>query len=194
LNLVYNFIMKNEKTTKPHYVNNAEFLQAIIDYKRACAEAEDSGDEKPVIPNYLGECILKIARKLSNRPNFINYSYKDDMILDGIENCIQYFDNFNPEKSKNPFAYFTQIIYFAFLRRIDKEKKQAYIRGKMVRDNTIDSFDVQDHDAGEDFSNIFKEFMQDNGTFEHDYEDKKRKKRQKKETHVSLDNFTEGDE
>jgi hypothetical protein len=116
------------------------------------------------------------------------------MILDGIENCIQYFDNFNPEKSKNPFAYFTQIIYFAFLRRIDKEKKQAYIRGKMVRDNTIDSFDVQDHDAGEDFSNIFKEFMQDNGTFEHDYEDKKRKKRQKKETHVSLDNFTEGDE
>jgi len=186
--------MKNEKTTKPHYVNNAEFLQAIIDYKRACAEAEDSGDEKPVIPNYLGECILKIARKLSNRPNFINYSYKDDMILDGIENCIQYFDNFNPEKSKNPFAYFTQIIYFAFLRRIDKEKKQAYIKGKMVRDNTIDSFDVQDHDAGEDFSNIFKEFMQDNGTFEYDYEEKKRKKRQKKETHVSLDNFTDDPE
>ena len=183
-----------DKTKKPHYVNNAEFLQAIIEYKKACQEAEESGDDKPIIPNYLGECILKIARKLSNRPNFINYSYKDDMILDGIENCIQYFDNFNPEKSKNPFAYFTQIIYFAFLRRIDKEKKQAYIRGKLVRDNTIESFDVQDHDAGEEFSNIFKDFMQENGTFEHDYEDKKRKKRQRKDTHVSLDNFIEGDE
>lgn len=183
-----------EKKKPVHYVNNAEFLQAIIDYKNECKDAEECGDPKPQISNYLGECILKIARKLSNRPNFINYSYKDDMILDGIENCIQYFDNFNPEKSKNPFAYFTQIIYFAFLRRIDKEKKQAYIKGKMVRDNTIESFNVQDHDYDEDFSNISKEFMQDNGTFEHDYEDKKRKKRQKKQTHVSLDNFTEGDE
>ena len=183
-----------DKTKKPHYVNNAEFLQAIIEYKKACQEAEESGDDKPVIPNYLGECILKIARKLSNRPNFINYSYKDDMILDGIENCIQYFDNFNPEKSKNPFAYFTQIIYFAFLRRIDKEKKQAYIRGKLVRDNTVESFDVQDHDVGQEFSNIFKDFMQENGTFEHDYEDKKRKKRQRKDTHISLDNFVDDSE
>lgn len=183
-----------DKTKKPHYVNNAEFLQVIIEYKKACQEAEESGDDKPVIPNYLGECILKIARKLSNRPNFINYSYKDDMILDGIENCIQYFDNFNPEKSKNPFAYFTQIIYFAFLRRIDKEKKQAYIRGKLVRDNTVESFDVQDHDAGQEFSNIFKDFMQENGTFEHDYEDKKRKKRQRKDTHISLDNFVDDSE
>lgn len=183
-----------EKKKPVHYVNNAEFLQAIIDYKSQCKDAEECGDPKPQISNYLGECILKIARKLSNRPNFINYSYKDDMILDGIENCIQYFDNFNPEKSKNPFAYFTQIIYFAFLRRIDKEKKQAYIKGKMVRDNTIESFDVQDHDYDEDFSNISKEFMQDNGTFEHDYEEKKRKKRQKKETHISLDNFIDDSE
>lgn len=179
-----------KEKTKKHYVNNPDFLAAIIEYKKQCKEAEECGDPKPVIPNYLGECILKIANKLSNRPNFINYSYKDDMILDGIENCIQYFDNFNPEKSQNPFAYFTQIIYFAFLRRIDKEKKQAYIRGKIVRDNTIESFDVQDHDLDNDFSNNYKDFMQDNGTFEHDYEDKKRKKRQKKETHVSLDNFT----
>ena len=177
-----------------HYVNNADFLAAIIEYKQQCKEAEESGDEKPVISNYLGECILKIARKLSNRPNFINYSYKDDMILDGIENSIQYFDNFNPEKSKNPFAYFTQIIYYAFLRRIDKEKKQSYIKGKVVRDNTIESFDLQDHDQGEDFSNMFKDFMQENGTFEYDYEDKKKKKRQKPQTHISLDNFIEGEE
>jgi len=182
-----------EKKKKEHYVNNAEFLQAIIDYKKACAEADECGDENPVLPNYLGECILKIARKLSNKPNFINYSYKDDMILDGIENCIQYFDNFNPEKSKNPFAYFTQIIYYAFLRRIDKEKKQSYIKGKLVLDNTIESYDIQEHDDGQDFSNIFKEFMQDSGTYDHNYEERKKKKKIKKRSSISLDEFTDED-
>jgi len=182
-----------EKKKPIHYVNNADFLQAIIDYKSACKDAEECGEDKPVIPDYLGECILKIARKLSNKPNFINYSYKDDMILDGIENCIQYFDNFDPEKSKNPFAYFTQIIYYAFLRRIDKEKKQSYIRGKLVLDNTIESFNVQNHDANEDYTNIFKEFMQESGTFDHDYEEKRKKKRDKKRSTISLDTFIDED-
>lgn len=170
-----------------HYVDNAKFLQEILVYKQACREAEESGEEKPVIPNYLGECILKIATKLSNSPNFINYSYKDDMILDGIENCIQYFDNFDPEKSKNPFAYFTQIVWYAFLRRIDKEKKQSYIRGKLIRDNTIEQFELQDHDmAGDDdFHNTYIGFMQNHGTFDHDYEEKKKAKRKKKQ--ASLD-------
>jgi hypothetical protein len=164
------------------YVNNADFLEAINKYQLACKEAEESGDEKPIIPNYLGECILKIATKLANRPNFINYSYKEDMILDGIENCIQYFDNFDPSKSKNPFAYFTQIIWFAFLRRIDKEKKQSYIRGKLIRDNTIEQFELQDHDAGgdDDFHNSYVGFMQQHGTFDADYEEKKKKKRKPK--------------
>jgi hypothetical protein len=182
-----------EKKKPVHYVNNAEFLEAIVEYKKACVDAENSGDIKPQISNYLGECILKIARKLSNRPNFINYSYKDDMILDGIENCIQYFDNFNPEKSSNPFSYFTQIIYYAYLRRIEKEKKQAYIKGKLVRDNTIEAYDVQDHDMGEGFSNSFVDFMQDNGTFDSEFEDRRKKKRQKPQTSVLLDNFIEED-
>jgi hypothetical protein len=163
-----------------HYVNNDDFLKAVIEYKAKCVEAEEAGEDKPQISNYLGECILKIATKLANRPNFINYSYKDDMILDGIENCIQYFGNFDPSKSSNPFSYFTQIIYFAFLRRIDKEKKQSYIRGKLIRDNTIDTFEIQDHDFGDDFENSYVGFMQQHGTFDHDYEEKKKKKRKPK--------------
>ena len=85
-----------------------------------------------MISEYLGECFMKIAQRLSFRPNFINYAFKDDMISDGIENCIQYIKNFNPEKSSNPFAYFTQIIYYAFIRRIQKEKKQLYIKYKTM--------------------------------------------------------------
>lgn len=167
-------------TKKPvHYVNNVDLLNAIIEHRKLVAEAEACGDPKPVISNYIGECILKIATKLANRPNFINYSYKDDMILDGIENCIMYFDNFDPNKSSNPFSYFTTIIYYAFLRRLDKEKKQSYIRGKLIRDNTIDTFEVQDHDHNDDYENSYVGFMQNHGTFDHEYEEKKKKKRKK---------------
>lgn len=175
-----------------HYVDNQKFLDEITKYKQLCAEAEACGDPKPQINNYLGECILKIANKLANSPNFINYSYKEDMILDGIENCIQYFDNFDSAKSKNPFAYFTQIIWYAFLRRIDKEKKQSYIRGKLIRDNTIEQFELQDHDMGgdDDYQNTYVGFMQNHGTFDHDYEEKKKAKRKKKQ--ASLEElFTE---
>ena len=123
--------MKSEKK-KEHYVNNKEFLAAMTEYKKLCVEAEESGEDKPPVSNYIGECFLKIANHLSYRPNFINYTFRDDMISDGIENCLQYLDNFNPEKSNNPFAYFTQIIYYAFIRRIKKEKKQQHIKHKMI--------------------------------------------------------------
>ena len=115
-----------------HYVNNKEFLAALIAYKKDVAEAEELGKDKPRITNYLGECFLKIATHLSFKPNFVNYIFKDDMISDGIENCGQYIHNFNPEKSQNPFAYFTQIIHYAFLRRIQKEKKQLEIKNKIL--------------------------------------------------------------
>jgi len=124
--------MKKTKVIKAHYVNNAELLKALIQWKKDCGDAEDSGDETPRVPNYIGECILKIANRLATRPNFNNYTYRDDMILDGVENCIQYIHNFDPNKSKNPFAYFTQIIYYAFLRRIMRERKQAYIKTKIL--------------------------------------------------------------
>ena len=115
-----------------HYVNNKEFLYAIVQYKADIKEAEELGKPKPRITNYLGSCFLKIATHLSYKPNFVNYMFKDDMVCDGIENCVQYINNFNPEKSSNPFAYFTQIIHYAFLRRIQKEKKQLEIKTKII--------------------------------------------------------------
>ncbi len=115
-----------------HYVNNKEFLAAIVEYKEKVALAAERCEAKPRITNYLGECFLKIATHLSFKHNFVNYMFKDDMVCDGIENCVQYINNFNPEKSKNPFAYFTQIIHYAFLRRIQKEKKQLEIKTKII--------------------------------------------------------------
>ena len=117
---------------KEHYVDNKKFLAELIIYRQQIAEAEEAGDPKPRVSNYIGECFLKIATHLSYRPNFINYMYRDDMIGDGIENCIQYIHNFDPEKSTNPFAYFTQIVYYAYLRRIAKEKRQQSIREKIL--------------------------------------------------------------
>ena len=117
---------------KPHYVDNKKFLEAMKEYRDLRIKAEQEGKPRPTVSNYIGECYLKIANHLSYRPNFINYTYRDDMISDGIENCLQYMDNFDPEKSNNPFAYFTQIIYYAFIRRIQKEKKQQEVKQKMI--------------------------------------------------------------
>lgn len=132
--------------SKQHYINNPDFLQAIKDYRLAVHEAEESGEPKPKLPDYIGECILKIANHLSHKPNFINYTYRDDMISDGIENCLMYFHNFDPNKSSNPFAYFTQIIYYAFIRRIQKEKKQTLIKSKIIVEMPYDLYDLQQHD------------------------------------------------
>ena len=124
--------MVRGKRKSEHYVNNKEFLEALVIYRAQCARAEEAGESRPRITNYLGECFLKIATHLSYKPNFVNYMFREDMISDGIENCVQYIKNFNPEKSSNPFAYFTQIIHYAFLRRIQKEKRQMDIRSKII--------------------------------------------------------------
>ena len=134
-----------------HYVNNKEFLAALIEYKKCIKESEELNLPKPRITNYLGECFLKIATHLSFKPNFVNYIFKDDMISDGIENCIQYIHNFNPEKSQNPFAYFTQIIHYAFLRRIQREKRQLEIKNKILERTGFD--EVFFDDGGVDGSN-----------------------------------------
>ena len=111
------------RRAKQEYVNNKDFLAAMIEYKASVHTAQEKENDRPIVPTYVGECIMKIATHLARKPNFVNYTFKEEMISDGIENCLQYIDNFNPEKSNNPFAYFTQIIYYAFLRRIQKEKK-----------------------------------------------------------------------
>jgi hypothetical protein len=129
--------MKKTKKRSEHYVSNKEFHNALIQYKKEVDIAKENGDPKPIIPNYIGECFLKIATHLSYKPNFVNYIFKDDMICDGIENCVQYIHNFDVSRS-NPFAYFTQVIYFAFLRRIAKEKKQLEIKTKIIERSGFD--------------------------------------------------------
>ena len=133
-------MVRIKKSKGAHYVDNKKFLEAMIEFKEKCRVAKENEEDQPPVSNYIGECFLKIATHLSYRPNFINYTYRDDMISDGIENCLQYVANFNPEKSKNPFAYFTQIIYYAFLRRIAKEKKQTHVRNKIIENSQYESW------------------------------------------------------
>ena len=122
-----------KKKPANHYIDNAEFYQAMIEWKKVVNEAQEAGEGVPPVTDYIGKCFLDIATHLSYRPNFINYPYREEMIGDGIENCLMYCSNFDPEKSKNPFSYFTQIIYYAFLRRIQKEKKQTFIKYKAIQ-------------------------------------------------------------
>ena len=166
-----------KKQKGAHYVNNADFLEAMKEWKDRCKEAEELGEPQPPVTNYIGECFLKIANHLSYRPNFINYTYREEMISDGIENCLQYAHNFNPEKSKNPFAYFTQIIYYAFLRRIQKEKKQQHIRHKVIENMSIDSLAIgEDMEQAQFVEYLQKNFLPDEAV----YKPKKKKKSEPK--------------
>ena len=155
------------KRVTRNYVNNKDLLEALIQYQKECREAEDAGDERPRVPNYVGTCIYQIATRLATKPNFSGYSYKEDMISDGIENCLLYINNFNPEKSHNPFAYFTQIIWYAFLRRIQKEKKQMYIRFKssqsmIASGDTYSGNEITLHlNTNADYMNSFIEDFED---------------------------------
>jgi len=135
----------NKAKKNPHYVNNKEFYEALVHYKKKVIAAKENNLASPRIPNYLGDCFLKIATHLSYRPNFVNYMFREDMISDGVENCVQYINNFDTERT-NPFAYFTQIVYYAFLRRIQKEKKQVEIKEKILERTGFDQVFCVDGD------------------------------------------------
>ena len=154
--------MSKTRKKSEHYVDNKVFLQAMIEYKDRCEKAEKRKRKKPPVTNYIGECFLKIANHLSYRPNFINYTYRDDMISDGIENCLQYMNNFDPDKSDNPFAYFTQIIYYAFIRRIQKEKKQMQVKAKIIANAGVEN--MMDQLEGDDaqYQSQMLDFLQRN--------------------------------
>ena len=143
-----------------YYVNNKEFLAAITVYRNSVLKARDDGAARPRVPNYIGECFLKIATHLSYKPNFVNYMFREDMICDGIENCVQYIKNFDPEKSSNPFAYFTQIIHYAFLRRIQKEKRQMDIRTKIIERSGFEEVMTADGNFNSSDYNTIKENIQ----------------------------------
>jgi len=184
---------KRKKVAKAHYVDNALFLEAMIEYKKQWQISKDNDEELPIISEYLGSVFLKIAQRLSFRPNFINYAFKNDMISDGIENCLHYIHNFNPEKSSNPFAYFTQIIYYAFIRRIQKEKKQLYIKYKSMQNYEISPEYVEYMNYDEDFktSTDFKnsDFRVVVDEFVDNFEKSKKKKAAKKTEPTTLELF-----
>jgi len=178
-----------------HYVDNEQFLESMIKYQNEVKQAKEADTTPPLIPEYIGECFLKIANRLSFRPNFINYAFREDMISDGIENCIQYMNNFNPEKSSNPFAYFTQIIYYAFVRRIQKEKKQLYIKYKTMDSQAVmtENIEISKHDKDQNYS--YETMTQDQKVnmynFISNFEESKKKKKAiaKKKSDTNLELF-----
>ena len=145
---------------KEHYVNNKEFLAALLEYREKCRNAKENGQPTPRVPNYIGDCFLKIATHLSYKPNFVNYMFKDDMICDGVENCVAYIDRFDPDKGSNPFAYFTQVIYYAFLRRIQKEKKQLEIKNKILEKSGYDEVFTSDESYNSSDMNMIKQSLE----------------------------------
>jgi len=164
---------------KQHYVDNEKFLVVMSDYREEYLQAKDNDTELPVIPDYAGECFLKIAERLSHRPNFINYAFREEMVSDGIENCVMYAGNFNPEKSTNPFAYFTQIIYYAFIRRIQKEKKQTLVKQKLIANAGVEN--IMDQHEGDDsqYRSQLLDFLQRNQKIE-----EPEKKKQEKSNYI----------
>ena len=177
----------NKKKTE-HYVDNKVFLEEMKKYRKKVLSARKRNRRDPPINDYIGECFLKIANHLSYRPNFINYTYKEDMISDGIENCLTYVANFDPEKSNNPFAYFTQIIYYAFIRRIQKEKKQTTIKQKLILKSGLDEIVRQEGD-NEEYQNSYADFLRKNMVVDVEPEKKEKHKLTKRKKLSKLEYF-----
>jgi len=165
-----------------HYIDNKRFLDEIIKYKKEVRKAKREDLPKPGVNNYIGKCFMDIAENLAKKPNFANYPFKEEMIGDAVENCMMYTTNFDPNKSKNPFAFFTQIIFYAFLRRIQKEKKQLYIKMKQFEEhdptgkfrNWLKEKFEPDQNP---FSDILQLSSEDVAVFEKKYKIKNKKKR-----------------
>lgn len=185
-------------TKSNHYVDNALFLQEMTAYKLAVAEALTAEKEKPRVPEYIGSCILKIATHLARKPNFANYTFREDMVSDGVENCLLYINNFDPKKSTNPFAYFTQIIYYAFLRRIQKEKKYMYVKYKSMENEVINA--LIDNGGDDSVTNQLNEGVHDAYAeqfireFVSSFEEVKKKKMAAKKKKEGITKFMEDDD
>jgi hypothetical protein len=173
---------------KNHYINNKDFLQEMIKYRTAIRKAKRLGQPKPQIPTYVAKCFMMIAENLSHKPNFLSYTFRDEMVADAIENCVMYVDNFDPSKSSNPFAYFTQITYYAFLRRIQKEKKQLYVKYKSTETaGILDEFELNENEDG-----TFRQFelYENISEFISNYENARKAKKAKR---AGLEKFVDED-
>ncbi len=183
---------------KRNYVDNKRFLAEIVEYKRLSKEAAEAGLEKPRLSEYIGECILLIATNYAHKPRFKNYSFKDQLISDAIENCLLYFDNFDPAKSSNPFAYFTQCTHYAFFRGIYREEKSRYAKYKTFQERVINTGE----DAlmiDSDNKHMVTTTMYDNlNDFIQSFEEREAKKKEKrkvaKQKKQGLDKFYEEDD
>jgi DNA-directed RNA polymerase specialized sigma24 family protein len=178
-------IVEKELKSLRHYVDNEKFLKSMNEWKKDVKKAEKKGQKRPPVTDYIAECFIMIAEHLSQRPNFINYPFREDMVGDGIENCIAYAHNFDSEKSSNPFSYFTQIIYYAFLRRIEREKKQSFIKYKCLQMNDVDGKFVdwlQNNQGSSTFSEFLQHtfFLSENDIEKMEAKEKVKKKRGKK--------------
>jgi hypothetical protein len=145
--------MARKKTKNVHYVNNSEFSQAVVDYVKTVQLAKEKNETLPVVPDYIAMCFLKIAENLSHKSNFIRYTYREEMVMDAVENCLRAVENYNINATTrtgkpNAFAYFTQIIWYAFLRRINKEKKQQDIKQKYMSQSGVEAFIMLGDDEG----------------------------------------------
>ena len=154
--------MPKAKSKSTHYVDNKEFSAKIVEYVKTINEARDNDKELPVVPNYLALCFLKIAENLSHKSNFIRYTYREEMVMDAVENCLKAVENYNINAATrsgkpNAFAYFTQIIWYAFLRRIAKEKKQQDIKEKYMSQSGIEAFLVTE--TGEASTGVATHFI-----------------------------------
>lgn len=181
-----------DKTRKAHYVDNQRFYNEIVAYREKLQLARSEGREDPRIPNYIGECIWKIANKLSTKPCFINYSYREEMVSDGIENCIVYFKDYDPNIGQNPFAYFTQVIYYAFLRRINKEEKNRYATLKFFQETMVNQHDISTFKDSDDNLLLPTQMYDNINDFMKKFEEKEeRKKIRRKQVKEGLQNFYE---
>lgn len=192
--------MAKKRAARDHYINNERFLEELVTHKKAVAKAKKAGTKPPGVCDYIGQCFLDIANNLAKKPNFTNYTYKDEMVSDSVENCIMYATNFDPKKSRNPFAFFTQIIYYAFLRRIQKEKKQLYIKMRCLEESDptgrFRNWMEEEHSKYEDGNKSpYAEFVNNNGISSESLKPKKKKKRKpnlsKKEPKHTLDDVME---
>ena len=169
--------MAKKKDDSKHYIDNKQFLAALVEYKKEVARAKKKEEERPQVPDYIGDCFIKIANHLAYKSNFINYSFREDMILDAIENCLIYMDNFDPKKSSNPFSYFTQITYYAFIRRIQKEKKHLQIKYRYIESLDIEGIIRQAHDEGTYDNGFIKYLKQQADTAQHELSENKKEKK-----------------
>lgn len=186
--------MAKSKRAAIHYVNNREFSEAVVQYCTKVDEAKAAGNQLPIVPNYIAECFLKIAEGLSHKSNFIRYTYREEMVMDAVENCLKAIENYNVEAATrtglpNAFAYFTQISWYAFLRRIAKEKKQQDVKIRYLAQSGLEEYITADGDdkaamqAVQAFVDTLKDRIdkvkeRDTELKEYMKEEKKRKKRQ----------------